>query len=265
MKSTDTDLVIKPIGVIRTSMQAKFDAPHQPNHSKKDISVVELLPNSEFYQAVQDLKTFSHIWLIWWFHKNNTWKPKVRPPRGPNNKRGVLATRSPHRPNPIGMTAVELIKVVKNKIYIGNHDLIDGTPIIDIKPYIPDADCFPNANSGWLETVELTKGKDFIVEYSDLAKKQLEWFESNNINFIDRALEILLIDPAPQKTRRIMKIEDGYRMGCGGWRIFFNVEGNYIKIRNFYSGYPQKNLIIEKRDEILDFEKHLDFYKIFPN
>ena len=85
---------------------------------------------------------------------SSNWKAQVLPPRGPKKKRGVFATRSPHRPNPIGITPVELIRVEKRRLIVGEVDLIDGTPILDIKPYVPAIDAFPGSKAGWVDEIE---------------------------------------------------------------------------------------------------------------
>jgi len=97
------------------------------------------------------LERFSHIWVIYWLHLNQGWNPLVRPPGRGNKKRGLLATRAPHRPNPIGLSAVRLFAIENNTLTIDSADLLDGTPVLDIKPYLPYADCIASANSGWLE------------------------------------------------------------------------------------------------------------------
>ena len=102
-------------------------------------------------EFLKDLDSFSHIWLLPWFHLNgHRKKPLVQPPRG-GPKRGVLATRAPHRPNPLGLSVVELIKIEGRVLHVRGLDLIDGTPILDIKPYISDYDAHPEASRGWLE------------------------------------------------------------------------------------------------------------------
>ncbi len=262
------NLVLKPIGHIKTTMQAKFDAPHQPSGSEKEVSVIELIDDSRMELALSDLESFSHIWLVWWFHRNQNWRAKVLPPRGPEKRRGVFATRSPHRPNPIGLTAVQLLKIERNKIYIGSHDLVDGTPILDLKPYLPKVDSFPTANSGWIAQVEATLANSpkFEIHYSELATEQLKWFTSQGINFIDRATELLSIDPSPHRTRRIKKQPNNkYRMGCGGWRIIFSIEKNQVMIEKFYSGYPKSSLTPESEPLILNYQAQVEFYQIWEN
>ncbi|HKI60273.1 MAG TPA: tRNA (N6-threonylcarbamoyladenosine(37)-N6)-methyltransferase TrmO, partial [Mariprofundaceae bacterium] len=101
-----------------------------------------------------------HIWVIYWMHLNQGWNPLVIPPRGPKTKRGVLATRAPHRPNSIGLSVVRLLKVEGRELTIAAHDMLDGTPVLDIKPYLPYADALPEATHGWLDEVELIPAAD---------------------------------------------------------------------------------------------------------
>ncbi|MEY3492095.1 MAG: tRNA ((37)-N6)-methyltransferase TrmO, partial [Verrucomicrobiota bacterium] len=143
----DSGLTITPIGFIRSGKPLKFDARHQPDEKQAETNVLEMLPGDKYQKALKDLEGFDRIWLIWWFHRNTDWRPEVLPPRGPSKRRGVFATRSPHRPNPIGITPVQLIEIKKGKLVLGPCDLVDGTPIFDIKPYIPSYDSFPEAKA----------------------------------------------------------------------------------------------------------------------
>lgn len=94
------------------------------------------------------------MWIVSWLHLNKHWNPTVVPPRGPRVRRGVLATRAPHRPNQIGLSALRLVGVEGHRLHVEGLDLLDGTPVLDIKPYIPYADAFPDARSGWLDTLD---------------------------------------------------------------------------------------------------------------
>lgn len=260
-------LVVEPIGYIKTQMINKFDAPHQPDPNSEEISKIELVPNKNFDHGLKDIDGFSHIWLITWFDKNKTWKPLVRPPRGESIKRGVFATRSPHRPNPIGLTAVKLIKVEKNTIYIGSHDLIDSTPVFDIKPYIETVDSISNTSSGWVEKMEekLKNKKKYEITFEELADKQINWLKKNNVNFIDRAKSLLETDPTPHKTRRIKQLDDSLRMSCGGWRIIFKIIHHQVVISNIFSGYPISSLTEDRSNDIPHYNAHIEFHKIWPN
>lgn len=249
-------------------MRVKFDAPHQPDRSANTSSIIELLPGQGFDQALQDLSGFSHIWLIWWFHKNRHWRPKVLPPRGSLGKRGLFATRSPHRPNPIGITAVPLLSISGRTLVIGSNDLIDGTPILDIKPYIHTVDSFPNATIGWISEVEaeLAAAPTFTVICSELATAQLQWLAARNISFFERAEKILSRYPSAHRTRRIVKWHDGRcRMGCGAWRLFFVVEGQKVLVQEILPGYPVPLLNKPGYNDIPDRSEQIDFYQKWPS
>lgn len=242
---------LRPIGKIRSSFHTKFAAPHQPDHGQSTENTIELIPRRNFEQAVQDLAGFSHIWLVWWFHENRTWKPLVRPPRGDAMKRGVFATRSPHRPNPIGITVVELRSVSGRCLTIGPCDLLDGTPILDIKPYIPAIDAFPEASNGWLAAI--AAAPRFSVSLSPRAAEQARWLRENYaIDFISRAIQLLEIDPTPHRTRRISAVPGGFRMGCGGWRLHFTRRDTAITIERCTPGYPQSYLDDPKLTKVPD-------------
>ena len=109
-------LTLSPIGFIRAQKSVKFQALHQPAEAVAEQNILELLPDCDYELALRDVAGFSRVWLLSWFHRNKTWRPLVLPPRGPATRRGVFATRSPHRPNPLGLTPVQLIKVEGRKL-----------------------------------------------------------------------------------------------------------------------------------------------------
>jgi len=262
-------LTFEPIGVIRTKMRTKFDSPHQPKNSNEERNVIQLYPGKGFDVALRDLASFDRIWLIWWFHKNSTWRPLVLPPRGDAARRGVFATRSPHRPNPIGITTVPLLGVEKLSIIVGNSDLVDGTPILDIKPYIPTVDAFPDASLGWISGVEnqLLQPSRHTVTYSPLATTQLTWLRDTwNVAFMERAHDALSRDPTIHRTRRIRKWRDNQlQMGCGGWRIIFTVNELNVCVERIVPGYPDSLLLDPGNDQIPDQEAQIAFKQIWPD
>jgi len=141
---------IRIIGHARTPWRRREDAPHQPVASPDSEGVIELLP--EFAPALADLASFGRIWLIALFDRSSGWAAKVKPPRG-GAKRGVLATRAPNRPSQIALTSVVVrsVDVAAGLVRVQGIDLLDGTPILDIKPYLPMLDAWPDAGHGWLE------------------------------------------------------------------------------------------------------------------
>ncbi|MDX8408490.1 MAG: tRNA (N6-threonylcarbamoyladenosine(37)-N6)-methyltransferase TrmO [Mariprofundales bacterium] len=150
-------LQLTPIGIVHSPHRERFSAPRQPSPQQGSATATTEMPTAtiallpEMKLAVRDLEHFSHIWIIYWLHLNQGWNPLVRPPGRGDKKRGVLATRGPHRPNPIGLSAVRLLAIEENLLTIDAGDLLDGTPVLDIKPYLPYADRIEDANSGWLE------------------------------------------------------------------------------------------------------------------
>lgn len=255
------NLSLKPIGYVHTRMRLKFDAPHQPDLNSPQESIIELVAGHNFEAALEDLSGFDRIWLIWWFHLNDAWRPKVLPPRGTKKRRGVFATRSPHRPNPLGMTCVPLISIKGRKLKIGSNDLVDGTPIFDIKPYISTVDAFPEAKKGWIEELEkeLAQEAKFQVKISAHAQEQLDWLKKNwDVEFIDKTIAILQRDPTPHRTRRITTYRDQtFKISCGAWRVVFSLDQNQVTIVKICPGYPLykleadlKNKIIERQAQI---------------
>ncbi|HJO92733.1 MAG TPA: tRNA (N6-threonylcarbamoyladenosine(37)-N6)-methyltransferase TrmO [Victivallales bacterium] len=138
---------IKPIGIINTSYEKLMNMPIQPNGASNVTSHIEI--NEEYIEGLTDLIGFSHIILIYMLHKANVEKLKVVPFMD-TVERGIFATRSPQRPNHIGLSAVKLIGIDGNKITVNGADVLNGTPLIDIKPYIKNVDSIPDAASGWI-------------------------------------------------------------------------------------------------------------------
>ena len=141
---------VKPIGYVRSCFKEKFAIPRQPLLAPAAQGCIELLPPYDQADAIAGLETISHIWVIFLFHKTleSTPRLKVRPPRlGGNKSIGVFASRATHRPNGIGQSAVRLERVEAGRLWISGMDLLDGTPVLDIKPYVPYADSLPTAHN----------------------------------------------------------------------------------------------------------------------
>jgi len=156
-------LTCPPIAYARSPYARRIDAPHQPTVVQGTetgqaadalIVFVDAIPA----EAFRDLAGFERIWLLFVFHRSEGWKAEVKPPRG-GGKRSVLATRSPHRPNAIGLSAVELVAVEDRALRVRGMDLLDGTPILDIKPYVPYADAFPQSRAGWIDDIDAAQGR----------------------------------------------------------------------------------------------------------
>lgn len=154
---------LEAIAFVRSPYANRIDAPHQSTVIEGTetgdvaLATIEFVPGFPA-TAFRDLQGFDRIWLIFAFHRSEGWKPEVRPPRG-GPKRSVLATRSPHRPNAIGLSAVELVSVETDSLRVRGIDLLDSTPILDIKPYVPYADAFPAARAGWIDALDMAQGR----------------------------------------------------------------------------------------------------------
>ena len=139
---------IKPIGTIHTSFKTPGGMPIQPSFAEGAEGTVEVLPR--FAGGLKDLEGFERIWLIYWFDRASETKLIVKPFRD-DSERGLFSTRAPCRPNRIGMSPVRLLRVADNKLYVADIDVLDGTPLLDIKPYIPEFDCFEGSKYGWMQ------------------------------------------------------------------------------------------------------------------
>lgn len=222
-----------PIGVIRTPFKTKYGAPRQPATSKQNtIGVITLNEGCNFEQAVEDLAGFDFIWVLFWFHKNEHWKPKVLPPNGGRRKRGLFSTRSPHRPNPIGLSLCRLLSVKGRTVRIENPDMLDGTPVLDIKPYIPHAESQPDARGGWIQESHEQSKPTYRVSFSPVVKKallELEVDERSEIS--DYVIAVLSRDPYPHVYRRIKHLEDGSAViAVKRWRFHFRIEETTVRV-----------------------------------
>lgn len=205
------------IGIVHSPYREKFGIPRQPGLALIDAEI-ELLPPYAVADAVSGLDGFSHLWLTFVFHAvaERGWKPLVRPPRlGGNERLGVFATRSTHRPNPIGLSVVELIGIDTSagvRLHIRGADLLDGTPLLDIKPYVPYADGIANARAGFAPAPP--------------ARLSVRWSGQIAISAQQRALieEILAFDPRPAYQEEPGRIY-GVRIGDSNVRFTIDLLG----------------------------------------
>lgn len=226
MNPASDTLRVQVIGYLRSAQHRKFQLPPQPERALCE-ALIELLPGHNYQEALRDLEGFSRIWLIWWFHKNQNWRPTTLPPRGRTGRKGTFATRSPYRPNPLAMSNVELLAVDGLHLYIGAHDLLADTPILDIKPYIPKFDAHPEESSGWFGEMErsLEEKPEFEVILCPQA-----YDPALGDAPLQGITEILSQDPFPHRTRRIVSYQDHYRLSCGDWRIFFKIQESQVQV-----------------------------------
>ncbi len=237
------DLTLSPIGYISTPFQSKAEAPHQPGAAGAD-GTVHLLEGQNFEQALDNLEGIEKIWLIYWFDRNPNWKPKVLVPRGERKKRGVFATRSPHRPNPIGLSLVDLVSVDGLTLHVRNVDLLDGTPILDIKPYLPAVEAHPDAKAGWIDAAEAADANPrYDVGYSELATKQLEFLKAHGVDLDARIRRVLSHDPAPHPYKRIEVQGEFMVQAIRGWRVVFGVNDRTVTVEEIRSGYADDKFV----------------------
>lgn len=203
---------MEPIGYLESCYKDKFGTPRQPGLVKASWARLKIRADLQPEQALQGLEGFSHIWLVWVFHQNKTsrYHAKVHPPRLGGESIGLFATRTPHRPNPIGLSLVELVSVEKDGIIVAGADLVDGTPILDIKPYLPEVESIPDAKTGWTGEV---KKIDIQVEFESQAEEVLQKWETRHPQRALRSLivETLRLDPRPVVYRGFEEKESPYR------------------------------------------------------
>lgn len=222
-------LTLEPIGIVHSPYVSKYDAPRQPGvDDRRHEAVVELMAGRNFEQALEDMAGIERIWIVSWFHRATTWKPKVLPPRS-THKRGLFATRSPHRPNPIGLSVARIVAIDGLRITIAETDLLDGTPVLDIKPYIPYADSFPGSAAGWVDDDVRSAVFNVHVDHDVHVMAPAD--------VLDHARRVLALDPDPHPYRRTSMLPDGRRMlAIRQWRLIYVVDGHDVHIKAIVIG-----------------------------
>ena len=217
---------LQVIAHIQTDFPEKFGIPRQSGLVEALTGRIVFTPEFRNPDAVRGLEDFSHIWLIWQFSKalRKEWSPTVRPPRlGGNTRMGVFATRSPFRPNSMGLSCVQLLSVEPDTpegpiITVAGADLMDGTPIFDIKPYIPYADCKPEASGGFTD-----RAGDFLLNV-DFPPELLALIPESRREAL---MGVLRHDPRPSYQNASDRI---YGLSFGGYNIRFQVAGAALRV-----------------------------------
>lgn len=217
---------ITPVAYIRSDLKEKFGIPRQSGLVPSLRADVVFTPPYRVPEAVRGLEDFSHVWLIWEFSRarRESWSPTVRPPRlGGNRRLGVFATRSPFRPNALGLSAVRLDAVEPDTpqgpiLHVSGADLLDGTPIYDIKPYIPYADAIPEASGGFTDRV------DRLLLAVDCPPDLLERVPPEKREAL---LAVLAQDPRPQYQDDPRRV---YGMAFAGLEVKFQVAGERLTV-----------------------------------
>ena len=220
------DVKIQVIARMKSDFPTKFGIPRQSGLVQELRSTIIFEPEFRNADALRGIEGYSHLWLIWQFSEavRTEWSPTVRPPRlGGNTRMGVFATRSPFRPNHLGLSSVKLLGVEHTENYgtvlhVGGADLMDGTPIFDIKPYIPYSDCHEDATGGFTDTAsEYLLQVDFPADLLALLPEEKR----------EAAIGILSHDPRPSYQRKSGRI---YGISFAGYDIRFMVEGDQLTV-----------------------------------
>jgi tRNA-Thr(GGU) m(6)t(6)A37 methyltransferase TsaA len=262
-------LTLEPIGYLRNALATKVEAARQPRAAAGAPARIELLPDRNFEHALEDLASWELIWVIFWFHLNSGWRPKVLPPRSTTGRKGVFSTRSPHRPNPIGMSVVRLERVEGLNLYIRDADMLDGTPVLDIKPYIAYTDAHPDAGTGWLREANPTEGapvqptdplRAYIVQFDALAADQAAWIEVHTGLAIRARIDsTLALGPEPHPYRRIRRLGDGMQLAVKEWRIGFTVSERKVRVLEIGSGFRDAQIAADD-----SLQAHRDYLALWP-
>jgi tRNA-Thr(GGU) m(6)t(6)A37 methyltransferase TsaA len=222
------EITLNPIGFLQSDLKQRYETPRQGVLAKESKAVIVLNANENFEQAVKDLEGFERIWVIYQFHLNKNWKPLVTPPRHTRSKVGVFATRAPYRPNHIGLSCVKLIKVDRLKIHISESDILDGSPILDIKPYLPYSDSFPDVKTGWVKSGLENIYQVIFDEKAKMISDKL--LTKENVNLLNYACVQLEFNPTDTSRKRIsysakkLSTENQFVLAYQKWRINYTVD-----------------------------------------
>ena len=195
------NISFKPIGHVNSPYKQKFVIPRQANLVSAGLGSIELNQEYADINSLRGMEQFSHLWIIFFLHSTaeKGWSPTVKPPRlGGKKKVGVFSSRAPYRPNPIGISAVEYIEHYESRgrvlIKVGGLDLLDGTPVLDLKPYIPYADSIPNASGGYAAEKPPNK---LVIVFLRKAEEELIANKVNYPNLKELIVQLLTLDPRP--------------------------------------------------------------------
>jgi tRNA-Thr(GGU) m(6)t(6)A37 methyltransferase TsaA len=253
-------LVLEPIGIVRTSLVTKVEAARQPRAAQGAPARIELFRGRNFEHALEDLSRWKLIWVLFWFHHNPGWRPKVLPPRSTSGRKGVFATRSPHRPNPIGLSVVRLERVEGLNVHVLDADMLDGTPVLDLKPYVAYTDSHPDAGNAWLDDADAAQGSTqpadpvapYAVTFTLQATEQASWIETRTgLAIEERIRSTLALGPEPHPYRRIRRTAEGMQLAVKEWRVRFSVEGREARVTEIVSGFRASQLAGEAQDDVL--------------
>lgn len=232
-----TQFEIESIGVARTCFPQKFGIPRQAGLATGCFGKIFFQNQNDITSMLDGIKDFSHIWLIWWFDQNTnrTVKSKVHPPKLDGEKKGVLATRSPHRPNPIGLSVVKLLERTPEYLLVDGIDLADQTPILDIKPYLPHTDSVLDATATW--PIDKNQSRLAVTIDSCLDIKIMKYEEelkkiyNHPLNLKDAIKNILSLDPRPTLYKE-KPYKDDFKIAFYNFDIQFIVTNDVVIVKD---------------------------------
>jgi tRNA-Thr(GGU) m(6)t(6)A37 methyltransferase TsaA len=237
------ELKLQPIGVVHSPFTERSQAPRQPAAARDVRGSIELFPGHGYEYGLSDIEGFSHLWVLFWFHLNEGWRPKVLPPRS-SRRRGVFATRAPYRPNPIGLSVVKLEAVEGLKLEISGIDILDQTPVLDLKPYVAYTDALSDSTNGWLESSDPIE--PYEVTFSPIATEQLTFLRAGfGVSLSEEIVKVLELGPEQHPYRRIKKLGDELLLAVKDWRALFHVEDKRVIVDELFTGYRPKELALD--------------------
>lgn len=233
--NSETKIVLRPVGVIRSCFQQKFGTPRQGAHTPSSRATIELDKRWIGAGSLDGLKGFSHVWIVSWLHHSShdreQVKTKVHPPRLEGEKRGVFATRSPHHPNPVGLTLARLEEVGECHLIVSGLDLIEGTPVLDLKPYLPDADRPEEFSRGWLDRVQapvwaVQFSGESLEDIRDLCERGVLPVAASDFQRL--LVEMIQDDPRPLSYRD--KNREPYAVHVYQVNVLFEFRGDHFAV-----------------------------------
>jgi tRNA-Thr(GGU) m(6)t(6)A37 methyltransferase TsaA len=220
----------QPIGYVTSCFKEKFGTPRQPLLVPEAKAILKIRADLNPLHALSGLEEFSHIWIIFDFHKNSNkqFNAKIYPPRLNGEKIGVFATRSPHRPNAVGISCAKLDGIAGDTVYISGIDIIEGTPVLDIKPYLPEFDSVPLATRGWVNRAD---NAALTVTFAPEAKDQLGIYDPDGSkNLLQMIFRILQLDPRNPMDREETRQNKPLGFFLSDFNVIFSVEGRVATV-----------------------------------
>ena len=259
-------LTIEPIGYVRSPFHDRAEAPRQPRAGEGVEATIELIAGRGYDRALFDLEGWDYLWVLFWFHRNKGWRPQVLPPRS-DRRRGVFSTRSPHRPNPLGISVVKLLSVRKLTVHIAGCDMLDSTPVLDLKPYVPWSDAIPNARTGWLAPPDFESALEedgrpvdpkasTRVRFDPVARAQLDWLFARGVTELEAGItRALALGTKAHPYRRIQRDGDALKLAVKAWRARFREDDEGCTVLSIKTGYRSEALVED--------EPELDVHRAF--